>query len=63
MKIVDSIMDIIYNISGDCSTCVHEKDCPYLDKGSSQSCWEGGFEPHYERREEFKWHKKRKKKL
>lgn len=46
MGILKSLFDYIV---GDCDTCKHKKDCPYIKEGKG-SCFEiGGFEPHYER--------------
>ena len=46
MGILKSILEYIV---GDCDTCKHKKDCPYIKEGKG-SCFEiGGFKPHYER--------------
>lgn len=35
---------------GDCGTCKHQKNCPYIEEGKG-SCFDiSGFEPHYEKR-------------
>lgn len=47
------IKDFINYLIGDCETCKYEKDCPYIEEGRG-SCFEiGGFEPHYEKKEEI----------
>lgn len=39
------------NIS--CDSCKHKENCPYIEEGRG-SCFEiGGFEPHYEKKEEI----------
>lgn len=48
------IKDFINYLIGDCETCKHEKDCPYIEEGKG-SCFEiGGFNPHYEKKKEIK---------
>lgn len=49
------IKDFINNLFGDCETCKHKENCPFIEEGRG-SCFEvgGGFEPHYEKKEEIK---------
>lgn len=44
------LVGLLEHLVGDCGTCKHEDDCPYIKAGNG-SCFEiGGFEPHYEKR-------------
>lgn len=48
------IKDLIENLTGDCDSCKHQENCPYIEEGKG-SCFElSGFEPHYEKKEEIK---------
>ena len=44
------IKDFINYLIGDCGTCKHEKDYPYIKEGKS-SCFEiSSYQPHYEKK-------------
>ena len=49
------IKDFINYLIGDCDSCKHKENCPFIEEGRG-SCFEvgGGFEPHYEKKEEIK---------
>lgn len=41
---------LIALLKGDCDSCKHKENCPYLEEGKG-SCFEiSGFEPHYEKK-------------
>ena len=47
------INNLIESLIGDCDSCKHKENCPYLEEGKG-SCFEiSGFEPHYEKKENY----------